>query len=190
MVIYKNTLSTIFLPILLSFVLQGCWADKDPASEKAEAQRLKKEKIHEKHEEAAPDKYTLAKENGYQGYIEYKSIEKFTKEYEYKRLDINDYRNYIISNKTGGTYAYTFSRVLDDIEIYKPNKKYGWTFALGIKRHKGQTNKLQRGGPLLDTKTVRFLGVSDYKTVYGIYQKILLFDRAENFRAALVQNKN
>jgi len=178
--------------MLLLFVLQGCWADKEEnaAFEKAEAKRLEKEELHAKHEEALPLKSALAKSNGYAGYIKYKSIDKFTREYELRRLNINDYKNYIIANQTGGTYAYTFSRVLDDIEIYQPNKKYGWIFALGIKRHKGQNNNLKKGTPLLNTKTVRFLGVSEYKTIFGIKQKILLFDRAENFRKLSSNNKS
>jgi len=190
MVTYKNSLSLIFSSLILSIVLQGCFADKqkDPATEKAEAKQLEKEKLHAANEQAFPLKYALAKSSGYKGYAQFKSIEKFTSEYEYGRIDINDYQNYIIASESGGTYAYRFSRILDGIEIYQPDKKYGWVLPLGIKRNKRQNNKLLRGSPLLNTKTVRFLGISDYKTIFGVYQKILLFDRAETFREASAKN--
>jgi len=184
MISYKTTLPIMVISIFLSFALQGCFAQKkkDPALVKAEAKKLEKEKLHQAHEEDFPHKSALAKSNGYRGYIEFKSIEKFTSEYEYGRLDVNDYKNYVISNQAGGTYAYTFTRVSDGIEIYQPDKKYGWVTTLGIKRHKEQRNKLKKGSPLLDTKTVSFLGVSTYKTIFGVYQRILLFDRAQTFR--------
>ena len=188
MVTYKNTLTVIFL----SFVLQGCFADKqnDAAFDKSEAKKLEKEKLHKTNEQAFPLKYALAKASGYKGYVEYESIEKFTSEYEYGHIDINDYRNYVISNKAGGTYAYTFSRVLDGIEIYQPDKKYGWVRTLGIKRNKQQKNKLLRGEPLLNTQTVSFLGTSQYKTIFGIYKKILIFERIETLKTASSKTKN
>lgn len=185
MVTYKNSLTAILSSVFLSFVLQGCFADKqnDVAFEKAEEKRLEKEKFHEKNEQDLPLKTELAKTRGYKGYVEYDSIDKFTSAYEYGHIKIDDYYNYVIANKKGGTYAYRFTRVLDGIEIYQPDKKYGWVLPVGIKRSKHQNNRLLRGAPLLNTKMVRFLGVRDYKTIYGVYQRILLFERVERFKS-------
>jgi hypothetical protein len=182
MVLYKNSLHIIFLSISISFLFQGCLAS-NPELDKAEEKRIAKEKMHEKIEEKSPVNYELAKENGYTGYIEYKSIEKFTSEYEYGHIDINDYRGYVISTKSSGTYAYKFLKKVGDLEIYQPDRKYGWVLAVGIKGNKGKTNLLL-DSPLLNVRTISFLGVSNYKTKYGVYKKILVFDRAKKFREA------
>lgn len=170
--------------------MQGCFADKknDPAFEKAEEKALAKQRFHEKIERDYPIKYALAKENGYQGYIEDKSIEKFISEYEYGRMDINEYKNYVIANKAGATYAYKFLKIVNDTEVYEPNSKYGWVNAVGIKRSKGQRDTPLVGAPMRNTKVVSFLGVSNYKTIYGVYKKILVFNRAEKFRMVSKEN--
>jgi len=183
MVLYKNSLKIIILSISMSFLFQGCLSS-NPGLDKEEEKRIAKEKIHKKIEEKSPINYELAKENGYTGYFEFKSLEKFTGEYEYGHIDINDYRGYVVSNKSSGTYAYKFLKIVGDIEIYQPERKYGWVLAVGIKRYNGQVNLPPLGSPLLNVGTVSFLGVSNYKTIYGVYKKILVFDRAKNFREA------
>ena len=181
MVLYKNSLKIIFLSISISFLFQGCLASNQDI-DKAEEKRIAKEKTHKKIEEKSPINYALAKKSGYTGYTEYKSIEKFTAEYEYGHIDINDYRGYVISNKSSGTYAYKFLKIVGNLEIYQPDRKYGWIVAVGIKRDKGQTNLPLLDSPLLNVGTISFLGVSNYKTIYGVYKKILVFDRAKKFR--------
>ena len=186
MVRYKNSLHIIFLSISISFLFQGCLAsNQDTAAlDKIEEKRLAKEKTHEEIEKKFPIHYALAKENGYTGYTEYKSLEKFTGEYEYGHIDINDYIGYVISNKSNGTYAYKFLKIVGDIEIYQPDKKYGWVLTVGIKRDKRQRDLPAIGSPLLNVGIVSFLGSSDYKTRYGVYKKLLIFDRAKKFREA------
>jgi len=190
MAAYTNYLKTIFLFMAVLVFFQGCFFDKqqDVKLDKAEKRKLAKQKLHENIEEEHPDNYALAQTSGYKGYVEYKSIEKFISEYEYGRIDINDYKNYIISNTARGTYAYKFSKLINETEVYQPNSKYGWVHAVGIKREKGQTDELRVGSPMRDTQVVRFLGISNYKTIYGVYKKILVFDRATKFRAASEKN--
>ena len=182
---YKNSFYTVFLLISLSVLFQGCFADKEQvaAFEKEEEKRLAKERFDEKHEEKFPTGFALATENGYQGYIEAKSIEKFISEYEYGRMDINEYKNYVIANKSGATYAYKFLKIINNTEVYEPDSKYGWVNAVGIKRSKGQRNTPVVGSPMRDTKLVSFLGMSNYKTRFGVHKKVLVFNRAERFRA-------
>jgi len=173
MVLYKNSLKIIFLSISISFLFQGCLTSN---------QDMVKPK--EKIKKTFSINYALAKKSGYAGYTEYKSIEKFTSEYEYNHIDINNYRDYVISNKSSGTYAYKFLKIVGDIEVYQPDIKYGWILALGIKQDKKHINAPLLGSPLLNVGTVSFLGESNYKTKYGVYKKILIFDRAKKFREA------
>jgi len=183
--IYKNHLQTTLFALVIAVMFQGCFAGNmdTPESEKAKKEKLAKEELHEKIEDQFPDNYRLAQDNGYTGYAEYKSIEKFTSEYEFGHIKINDYRGYIISSTSNGTYAYRFSRLVDNMEIYEPDKKYGWVLALGIKRDKNRRMKLPKAkAPLRDTKIMRFLGIGKYKTIYGVSKNILVFDRAEDFR--------
>jgi len=189
MLAYKNSLYTAFLFIILSVLFQGCLADKkkDVKLDKAEERRLVKQKLHTKHEQDYPIMSKLARNSGYMGYVEYKSIEKFISAYEFGRIDINDYTNYIISNTARGTYAYKFFKLVNDIEIYEPDSKYGWLHTVGIKRDKGETGKIGVGTPMKNTKIVSFLGMSTYKTIYGVYKKILVFDRAPKFKVASVK---
>jgi len=182
---YKNYLSLLVLAFFSALMLQGCLGgpEKTPAAIKAEKKKLEKERLNEALRDKFPENYALAKENGYLGYTEYKSIEKFTSEYEFGHIKIDDYRGYIISTSSRGTYAYRFSRLVNGMEIYEPDKKYGWVLALGIKRDKSKRVKLPKvKSPLRDTKIVSFLGISTYKTIYGVSKKVLVFDRAEDFR--------
>ena len=183
MSLYKSSLQITSLSILISFLFQGCLSS-NPELDKEEEKKLAKEKIHKKIEEKSPINYELAKENGYTGYIEFKSLEKFTGEYEYGHIDINDYRGYVISSKSSGTYAYKFLKIVGDMEIYQPDRKYGWVLPVGIKRDNRQMDTLDVGSPLLNVGIVSFLGGSNYKTKYGVYKKILVFDRAKKFRDA------
>ena len=182
--LYKNSLHIIFLSISISLLFQGCFASNQNtfALDQAEEKKLAKEKIHEKIEKKFPINYALAKKSGYTGYTEYKSIEKFTGEYEYGHIDINDYIGYVILNKSTGTYAYKFLKMVDNIEIYQPDSRYGWVLTVGVKRDNRQMDLPPLGSPLLNVGTVSFLGGSNYKTRYGVYKKILVFDRAKKFR--------
>ena len=179
----KNYLKALVLVLMVS-VFQGCFgnAGDNLAQEKAEKEKVKKEKFDQAFDDKSPEYFRLAKESGYAGYVEYKSIEKFTNDYEVGRLKINDYRGYIIATTSNGTYAYTFLKVINDMEIYVPERKYGWVLAVGIKRDTKREKVPKVGAPLRDTKIVSFLGVSTYKTRFGVRKKVLVFDRARKFR--------
>ncbi len=178
----KHTnLIAIFTLLVVSVSFNACFSSEPEAPLSKEEERVQKEqKLHAGIEQTYPEAYALAKESGHQGYIEFKSIEQFVAEYEYGRIDIHNYKDYIISNSSGATYAYLYSKRIEDISLYTPNSKYGWVHTIGIKLHDKDAPEPQRGEPLKDTRTVKFLGVHKYKTIFGVYKKFLLFERMDN----------
>lgn len=152
-----------------------------------EAENIKKEALRLKKEKEFNSNVELAKASGYEGYAEFRSIADFISEAQNGNININDYKGYVILSENSGTRAYKFSQLVEGVEMYHPDYRFGLNVSVGIKRDKEETNQPLEGQPLQNTETVSFLGVQTYRTVLGTNKQILMFDRAIDFRVAYMQ---
>ncbi|WP_373033567.1 hypothetical protein [Sulfurovum sp.] len=160
-------------------------------NEQLRLEKIKAQKLQEEKETAAKvlkDNEDLAKKNGYKGYVEFVDMHQFIRLAEAGSISINDYKQYVIHFRDSGTYAYKFTQLAQGIEMYQPNYRYGVNSTLGIKRIKENKNQPLEGQLLNNIEYVSFIGVSTYKTVLGANKQIVLFDRAIDFKVALVQD--
>ena len=166
-------------------VKEMCQTKYEAEKSRIESEKqAKADKLQKEREEDLKHNNLLAKKNGYKGFVQYNSIEGFIRDAEYGNININDYKGYVISNNEDGTYAYKFSQLVKDIEMYHPDYRYGLKLSVGIKRDKAQTNMPLEGQPLQSTGIISFIGVQTYKTVLGVNKQILMFDRAGKYRVA------
>lgn len=130
----------------------------------------------------------LAEKNGYKGFVIQYSLENFIRDAEEGRIDINDYKKYVIASTQEREKAYKFSQLINNIEVYQPDYRFRLNLTIGIKRSTEKNTPLE-GQVLKDVIPVSFIGVETYTTILGVQKQILMFDRAEKFRTAFKKNR-
>jgi len=159
----------------------------------AEQDRLQEvKKMQEKEAQAKRDRIfneskNLAIESGYKGYVQFRDMHDFVSSAENGSININDYKDYVIEFSSNGDYAYKFSQLINGVEIYQPDYRYGLKLTVGIKRDKDQKDQPLEGQVINNIKVVSFKGVETYMTILRLNKQILIFDRAKNFYVSALE---
>lgn len=140
-----------------------------------------------KRQQVFDHKVALAKKNGYKGYVQYRTFDEFINDAQLGRININSYKGYVIEIFDNGTYGFKFSQLINGVEIYQPDYRYGLKLTVGIRRDKDQKSTPLEGQPLKNIKQTSFIKVDNYRTILGVNKQILMFDRAIDFRVAVVK---